>query len=112
MRHPAHEAFRSARCCLALTSSAPFYPYCKMFWPVGFRKLRRPLTETCLPKLVQPNVRYVSTLFVPLSRFRPTLCCVPCAPELFARQHAYIQWPRRVDRSIGSGIAIALDSLG
>jgi hypothetical protein len=62
VRHPAHESFRSARCCSALTSSAPFCPHCKMFWPVGFRKLRRPLTETCLPKLVQPNVRYVSTL--------------------------------------------------
>jgi hypothetical protein len=32
--------------------------------------------------------------------------------ELLAQQQAYTQWPRRVHYSIGSGIAIALNSLG
>jgi hypothetical protein len=49
VRYLAHEAFRSARCCSALTSSTPFCPHCKMFLSVGFCKLRRPVTEMCVP---------------------------------------------------------------
>jgi len=114
VRYLAHEPLRSARSCSPLTSSAPLCQHCKMFYlpgqslirclriscrRVGFRKLRGPLTEICLPKLVLVKGQIgVDGFCASVEISTKHLCCVHCAPELFASQHAYTQWPRRGDR--------------
>jgi len=77
---------------------------------VRFRKLRGPLTEICLPKVVLVKGQIgVDAFCASVEISTKHLCCVHCAPELFAPQHAYIQWHRRgFLASTSSGIAIAL----